>query len=240
MKILITICGRAGSKGIPGKNIKILNGKPLLGYTIEIAQKIAKKYKAKISLSTNDPEIKKVAESYNLFSDYVRPNSLSTDTAGKIDTIKDLILYEEFLISEKYDYVLDLDITSPLRTFDDIEKSFDLMIKNPNAESLFSVNNAQRNPYFNMVELNSDGFYSLVKKVNKDEVLSRQGAPKVFDLNASFYWYKRSFFDLNIKSPVSNKSLIYLMKHICFDLDHDLDFLFLEYLLINKKLDFEL
>ena len=206
MKILITICGRAGSKGIPGKNIKILNGKPLLGYTIEIAQIIAKKYKAKISLSTNDPEIKKVAESYNLFSDYVRSNSLSTDFVGKIDTIKDLIFYEEFLISEKYDYILDLDITSPLRTLDDIEKSFDLMIKNPNAESLFSVNNAQRNPYFNMVELNSDGFYSLVKKVNKDEVLSRQGAPKVFDLNASFYWYKRSFFDLNIKLSVDIKT----------------------------------
>jgi len=60
----------------------------------------------------------------------------------------------------------------------------------------------------------------------------------VYDLNASFYWYKRDFFDMELKSPITNKSLIYEMDHVCFDLDHPVDFLFLEYLLDNKKLDF--
>jgi CMP-N-acetylneuraminic acid synthetase len=70
--------------------------------------------------------------------------------------------------------------------------------------------------------------------------MTRQSSPLVFDLNASFYWYKRSFFDLGEKSTITDKSLIYEMKHICFDLDHPVDFLFMEYLLQNDKLDFEI
>jgi CMP-N-acetylneuraminic acid synthetase len=59
-------------------------------------------------------------------------------------------------------------------------------------------------------------------------------------MNASFYWYRRSFFDSDLKSPITDKSLIFVMDHICFDLDHPIDFLFMEYLLENNKLDFEL
>jgi CMP-N-acetylneuraminic acid synthetase len=70
--------------------------------------------------------------------------------------------------------------------------------------------------------------------------MTRQSAPKVYDLNASFYWYRRSFFELGEKSVITDKSLIYEMNHICFDLDHPLDFLFMEYLINNGKLNFEL
>ena len=91
-----------------------------------------------------------------------------------------------------------------------------------------------------MVEKNSNGFYTLVKTNPDGSVMTRQSAPLVFDLNASFYWYKRSFFDLSEKSAITDKSLIYEMKHVCFDLDHPVDFLFMEYLLQNDKLDFEI
>ncbi len=70
--------------------------------------------------------------------------------------------------------------------------------------------------------------------------MTRQSAPKVYDLNASFYWYRNSFFDSGDKTAITDKSLIYVMDHICFDLDHPVDFLFMEYLLQNNKLDFEL
>ena len=240
MKILITICGRGGSKGIPGKNIKLISGKPLINYTIELTEKVLKKWNAKVALSTDDNAIKKAAENCNLFTEYKRPSNLATDSAGKIDTILDLLIYEESLVGEKYDYILDLDITSPLRTIDDIMESFKLIHENPEANNLFSVNKAQRNPYFNMVEKNPNGFYSLVKKGKGGTVMSRQQSPKVYDLNASFYWYKRTFFDLKLKSPITDKSLIYEMNHICFDLDHTIDFLFMEYLLKNKLLNFEL
>jgi CMP-N,N'-diacetyllegionaminic acid synthase len=240
MKVLITICARGGSKGIPGKNIKPILGKPLINYTIELTQRLINNWDAKVALSTDDPVIKQIAKTCNLHTEYNRPSNLATDKAGKIDTIKDLLIYEETLINEKYDYILDLDITSPLRTSDDIKQSFELLLNTPEAKTLFSVNKAHRNPYFNMVEKDLNGFYTLVKKNKSGTVMSRQRAPQVYDLNASFYWYRRDFFDKNFKSPITNKSLIYVMEHICFDLDYPIDFLFLEYLLKNKKLDFQL
>jgi CMP-N-acetylneuraminic acid synthetase len=91
-----------------------------------------------------------------------------------------------------------------------------------------------------MVEENLSGFYSLVKTNQDGSVMTRQSAPKVYDLNASFYWYRRSFFDSDLKSPITDKSLIFVMNHVCFDLDHPIDFLFMEYLLDNNMLDFEI
>ncbi|MCE4217576.1 acylneuraminate cytidylyltransferase family protein [Pseudarcicella sp. GAP-15] len=240
MNILITICARGGSKGIPGKNIKLIGGKPLIAYTIDLTKKIKTKWNAKVALSTDNMEIKSIASQYEVYSNYSRPEYLASDTAGKIDTIKDLLLYEESLVGFKYDFILDLDITSPFRTLEDLDEAFKLMISTPTAKSLFSVNNASRNPYFNMVEKNPSGFYSLVKTNSDGSVMTRQSAPKVYDLNASFYWYRRSFFDSDLKSPITDKSLIFVMDHVCFDLDHPIDFLFMEYLLDNNKLDFEI
>ena len=240
MNILITLCARGGSKGIPKKNTKNICGKPLIFYSIELANTLILKWKAKVALSTDDNEIKKIAHDAGLFTNYVRPEFLATDSVGKIDTIKDLLLYEEGLINKKYDYILDLDITSPLRTINDVEEALSSLVQNQEALNLFSVNPAARNPYFNMVEENKNGFYSLVKTNLDGSVMTRQSAPKVFELNASFYWYRRSFFDLNLKTAITSKSLIYEVKHICFDLDHPVDFMFMEFLLENNKLDFQL
>lgn len=237
MKILITICARGGSKGIPGKNIKLIADKPLINYSVDIAKKLFEKYGAKIAVSTDDIAIKKTAEDCGIFTEYIRPDFLATDSAGKIDTIKDLMLYEESLIGNLYDYILDLDVTSPLRTFEDLEKAFE-MIRASEAITLFSVNPAARNPYFNMVEEKENGFYALVKTNPDGSVMTRQSAPKVYDLNASFYWYKRAFFDTGLKTPITDKSIVYVMPHICFDLDHGIDFDFMEYLFNQGKLDF--
>ena len=238
MKILITLCARGGSKGIPGKNIKLLAGKPLINYTIEIAKAFAENFSTKISLSTDDIAIKIVAQESGLVTNYSRPAELANDTAGKVDTIKHLLLYEEDLANEKYDFILDLDVTSPLRTIDDLIRAFEIIREDYHALSLFSVNSAARNPYFNMVEQQANSYYDLIKKSPNGSVMSRQEAPAVYDLNASFYFYKRAFFDMDLKSPITTSSLIYKMNHLCFDLDHLIDFDFLEHLLLNDKLDF--
>ncbi len=238
MKVLITICARGGSKGIPGKNIKPLNDIPLIAYTIKVAQQFAEHYDTDISLSTDDVEIKNVASSYGIITGYVRPAQFATDTAGKIDTIFDLLLYQEKKNDINYDYILDLDVTSPLRTLDDLVDAFTLLKNDDDAVNLFSVNYASRNPYFNMVEKKENGYYDLVKK--DGAILSRQTAPKVYDLNASFYFYKRLFFSEGLKTVFTDHSLIYLMPHLCFDLDHIIDFEFLNFLLSNNKLDFSI
>ena len=237
---LITICARGGSKGIIQKNIKTINSKPLIEYSIQIARQFAIINNAKLALSTDDVEIKAVAGKLGLITEYNRPNYLATDSAGKIETIKDLVIYEESLVNFKYDFILDLDVTSPLRTLSDLKNAFEILKHNKRALNIFSVNDAARNPYFNMVEENSEGFVSIVKSTHGIKPFTRQSAPKVYELNASFYWYRREFFDLGFRSAITDNSLIYKMDHICFDLDHPVDFLFMEYLLENDKLDFEL
>jgi CMP-N-acetylneuraminic acid synthetase len=167
---------------------------------------------------------------------YKRPIDLSTDTAGKIDTIYDLVIFHEKLKGIRYEYILDLDVTSPLRTIDDLNQAFEILKQDKNALNIFSVNKASKNPYFNMVEQKEDGYYELSKK---GDFLTRQSAKPVFELNASFYFYRRNFFDSELRKVINENSLIYEMKHICFDLDHPIDFEFMSYLIENNKLDFK-
>ena len=237
MELLITLCARGGSKGIPGKNIRMINGQPLIALSINIAKSFASKYIADIALSTDSEEIKNTAGLFGISTNYERPLALSGDSAGKLDTILDLLRFEELQRNKKYDYVLDLDITSPLRNVQDLEEAFLKLQLDENAWNIFSVNVANRNPYFNMVEQQPNGYYGLIKT---GSFLTRQSAPHVYDLNASFYFFRRAFFDLVQRSTINDRSLIYVMPHICFDLDHPIDFDFMEYLMTNNKLGFDL
>ncbi len=239
MKILITLCARGGSKGIPGKNIRPLNGKPLIAYSIETAKKFAEKYDATIALSTDSLEIIAVCENYGLSTEYIRPEILASDTAGKIDALKDVLEYQENKTGIKFDYLLDLDVTAPLRTLQDLEEAFDIILKDADANNLYSVSPGHKNPYFNMVEQKADGYYA-VSKTPITPIKSRQTAPKVYELNASFYFYRRSFFEKGYVTTLTDKSLIYEVNHTCFDLDEELDFEFLSFLLKENKLDFKI
>jgi CMP-N-acetylneuraminic acid synthetase len=240
MNILITICARGGSKGIPGKNIKLINGIPLIGYTINTSKAFKECFNSvDIALSTDATEIKKVAHDFGINTSYLRPDTLAGDTVGKIDAIKDVLEYYEKSNNIKYDYVLDLDVTSPLRTVDDLKSAFEILQSNSSAINIFSVSPASRSPYFNMVEIKENGFYAQVIRPSTS-VFSRQAAPKVFDMNASFYFYKRAFFDLGYKGAITDKSLIYEVPHLCFDLDHPIDMEFLSFLLEKNKLGFSI
>jgi len=240
MSVLITICARGGSKGIPGKNIKLLNQKPLIGYTIDTANKFQQNVKdTDIALSTDSQDIKRVAESYGLRTTYTRPEIFAGDTAGKIDAITDVLRYYQQDFGKQYDYILDLDVTSPLRNLGDLLAGFEQLKNNPEAVNLFSVSPASRSPYFNMVEQKSNGFYAQVK-IPETEIFARQSAPAVYDINGSFYFYRKSFFEQGYKGAITNKSLVYVVQHICFDLDYPIDFEFLSFLITNNKLDFEL
>lgn len=236
-RTLITICARGGSKGIPKKNIKLLNGVPLIGYTIDFAKKYAAMRGADIALSTDDPEIKVTAAEFGLSTGYTRPEIFAGDLAGKVDAISDLLKYEQAVRSCLYDYVIDLDVTSPIRTTEDVTFAMEQLKGNDRALNIFSVNLANRNPYFNMVEQHEDGFYRVVKPLAA--IKSRQTAPVVYDMNASFYIFKRAFFEENCKSTTTDRSLAYVMNHICFDLDHTHDFIVMDVLLRNKVISLQ-
>ena len=237
MNILITICARGGSKGVPGKNIKEINGKPLIVYTFEQATNFAELHNVDIQLSTDDEKIVKILMDIGYSTEYRRPVELATDKAGKIDAIKDAWKFAELKFKKDYDYVIDLDLTSPLRTISDLNDALNTLILHENALNIFSVNEANRNPYFNMVEETQDGYYKVVK--NAETILSRQMTPKVYDMNASFYIFSREFMEGNYTSSTTEKSLAFIMDHICFDIDHPIDFEIMDYLISSRKLGFE-
>ncbi|MDA9106957.1 acylneuraminate cytidylyltransferase family protein [Flavobacteriaceae bacterium] len=233
MNILITICARGGSKGIPKKNILKLGNHPLIYYSIKIAQEFLVNRKGKIALSTDCNEIKKVASFYGLDSNYIRSEKLSNDKAGKISAIKDILKFQEKELNEKFDVILDLDVTSPLRTLNDLNSALEILLSDANANNLISVSPANRNPYFNMVEKRGSYFFK-VKDIHNFK--SRQVAPEVFDLNASFYFYNRGFFDQNNDSVFTDKTLVYNVPHLCFDIDEPIDLEFMSFLLEKNKL----
>lgn len=231
--ILVTICARGGSKGIPGKNIKAVGGRPLLAYTADKAKRFAESVRADIGVSTDSPAILDVARAEGLPTDYVRPESLAGDTIGKPHAIKDLMLYCERKHGKRYDYVVDLDVTSPIRTGSDIAACLKLMEDNPGTLTVFSVNPCGRNPYFNMVEEKDNGYYNLVKQ---SDATSRQGSPQVYDINGSIYVYSRESLDCDNPRAVTDRTLVYVMDHICFDLDEPSDYDYLTFLVETGRL----
>ena len=233
MNILITICARGGSKGIPGKNIKLVGDRPLLAYTADVAKRFADKHDAKIILSTDSAEILNVGRDCGLDCDYTRPDYLANDTCGKPDAIKDALVWAEGKYDTVFDYIIDLDVTSPIRTLADVEGCLSLLSADKEALTIFSVNPCARNPYFNMVEEGPDGYY---KVVLGGRYTTRQSAPKVYDMNASIYVYRRDALLCDAPRAVTPKSLVYVMDHICFDLDEPADYDYLSYLIDTGRI----
>lgn len=232
-RLLITICARGGSKGIPGKNIKKIAGRPLLDYTASTALKFAHKHQADIILSTDSEDIRKIGMQCGLPTDYIRPGYLANDTCGKPDAIKDALEYAERQNKCKYDMIIDLDVTSPIRTIEDIEHCIVMMEQHPKALTIFSVNPCARNPYFNMVQQRPDGYYGVVLG---GMYTTRQSAPKVYDMNASIYVYRPEALKPEHPRAVTDRSLAYVMNHICFDLDEPADFDYLSFLVETGRL----
>lgn len=225
--LLITICARGGSRGLRGKNIRELFGKPLIAYTIQQAKQWGRG--KHIVVSTDSEEIAKIAKARGAEVPFMRPQELASNTAGKVASIKHALISCEKIFGETYESVMDLDVTSPVRKIEDLENAYKLFLeKKP--KTLFSVVPAHRNPYFNMVEEGKDGKVHLCKEGN---FARRQDAPKVYDMNASIYVYDRKFLlEEETESAISDNSIIYLMEDVSrTDIDSELDFLFLEFLI---------
>jgi len=237
MNYLLTICARGGSKGIPGKNIKEIAGKPLIAYSIITAKKFLEKHSGILTLSTDSTVIRQVAAEHGLQTNYLRPPAFATDTVSKTPALKDILKYEEERTGIDFDYLIDLDLTSPLRSVEDIENALKTIEANKDAINLVTVSPPHRNPYFNMLEQKEDGFFDVSKKL-KQPIFSRQQAPLVYDMNSSFYIFSKKYFSGNYKGSITDSTLIYEIPHICFDVDTPLDFEYMEMVISTKKWTF--
>ena len=229
--ILCTICARGGSKGVKNKNIRELMGKPLIAYTIEQA-KASKLFKY-IVVSTDSDEIANIAKEYGAEVFFKRNAEMASDTAGKLDVIKDAFRRSEEYYNTPFDYLVDLDATAPLRNIEDIINSFKQFKENDN-DNLITAMPSRRSPYFNLVEQDKNYNVYLSKKL-ETPILRRQDAPKTYDMNASIYIWKRDAI-LNENSIFLEKTGLYVMpEERSIDIDSELDFKFVEFLIREKN-----
>jgi CMP-N,N'-diacetyllegionaminic acid synthase len=230
-KVLCTICARGGSKGVKNKNIRSLLGKPLIAYTIEQAQQ--SKLFEHIVISTDSDEIAKISQEYGAEVFFKRSDEMASDTAGKLDVIKDAFVRSEAHYNTEFDYLVDIDATAPLREVKDIIHAYKLC-HDENYDNVITAMPARRSPYFNQVEVINDKV-NLSKKLDK-AIVRRQDSPNCYDMNASIYVWNRETI-LNEKILFLDKTGLYVMpEERSIDIDSELDFKFVEFLMKEKLL----
>lgn len=223
MNILFTICGRAGSKGIKNKNIRDFLGKPLPFYTLSAIDLYLKKYNVNsdVVVNTDSSELISMMKNNNIRDVEIieRTEELSGDLVGKVDVIEDCLSKMESRMNCKYDMVVDCDITSPLRTVQDIYNLIKVQ-SDTKADGTTSVTTSRRNPYFNQVKKTDNGY----KLVIQSDFTCRQQAPEIFDMNASLYAYKPDFLRSKRDILDGHCEIIEMKDTGVLDLDHVEDF----------------
>ena len=229
--ILATICCRGGSKGVPGKNIKLLKGKPLIAHTIEAAK--GSSLIDELIISTDDEEIAAVAKQYGANVPFMRPNDLATDTASKWPVFIHAVEAYERLTGKTVEYLVDLDVTVPLKTAQDIDGAIRLAMNNTDTDVVITGYEPERNPYFNMMEVKENGFAEIVKMGEKP-IVRRQDAPQVYSLTPAAYVVRKSaLYEFEHWSKA--KCRIHpIPRERAIDIDTDIDFKIVEFLMENN------
>lgn len=185
MKPLFIIPARGGSKGIPGKNIKLLAGRPLLSYTVEVAKEVCGGQTGRIILSTDSGDIARCGRGCGLTVDYMRPASLGLDTTSSREVILDVMDWVDSRGTPGYDCVVLLQPTSPLRTASDITGTMLAYEADGEADMAVSVCESDANPYYNLFETSPDGTLHVCK--GDGLFTRRQDIPKVWEYNGAVY-----------------------------------------------------
>jgi len=224
LKIICVICARGQSKGLPRKNIIKLKGKPLIIHTLEVAQKC--ELIDDIVVSTDDDEIIEVLKEHGYKVPFKRPDELATDEISIYPVLKNAIEWAQNNWNKDWDLLLDLQVTSPYRLVEDIEKAVEILVAN-DYDNLFSVSPATNNPYFNLVEQNKTGEITLSKQLKK-EIYRRQDAPEVYAINGSIYiWKLKKFMEKDFL--IDKNTGIYIMpRERSIDIDEEIDLRILE------------
>lgn len=231
MKILYLIPARGGSKGVPGKNTRLLAGEPLINHSIKIALGISESPED-VVVSTDSVEIAEIARKAGASVPFIRPAELATDTAGSREVIIHAL---EFLKKEgkDYDAVVLLQPTSPFRKREDIIRALEIF-RESNPDMVVSVREARTNPYYNAYEVTSEGTLNISK--GDGSITRRQDAPPVWEFDGSIYVINPdsienypSLVRMQKIMPVENSS------EINIDIDSEIDFKICELLASRLK-----
>lgn len=230
--ILATICCRGGSKGVPGKNIKELKGKPLIAYTIKSAK--ASIFIKDLIVSTDDKRIADIAKEYGASVPFMRPPDLAGDTTSKWPVFIHAVEEYEKLTGKTVDYLVDLDVTVPLKTAKDIDGAIQLALSNTDTDVVITGYQPERNPYFNMMEVKENGLAEIVKKTDRP-IVRRQDAPLVYSLTPAAYVIKKSALYEYEHWSKAKCRIHPIPRERAVDIDTEIDFKIVEFLMDYHK-----
>lgn len=232
VKVLAIIPARGGSKGVPRKNIRVLAGKPLIAWTIEMA--LVCSIVDRVIVSTDDIEIANVAREYGAKVPFIRPARLAQDTSPDLPVCQ----YALNWLADNEDYFPDIVVwlrpTAPLRIVQDVETATQLLIET-GADSVRSVSLVEHHPYW-MKRLNDDRLMPFVNGIDENKYYRRQLLPPVYRLNGAV--------DVAWRKTVMEKGFLYggdmrgyvMPAERSIDLDSELDFVLAEFLLRRREL----
>ena len=227
MKAVAFIFARGGSKGLPGKNIRPLNGKPLIAWSIEHALAVPRI--DRVIVSTDSDEIAELARQYGAEVPFMRPAELAGDNSPEWLAWRHALNYLKESTGALPEVMVSVPTTAPLRLPIDIENCLD-MYKKGNADMVITVTDAHRSPYFNMVKTDADGSVGLVNPP-QSTIARRQDAPVVYDMatvcyvaNPEFVMAHDSIFEGRVKA-------VHVPTERAIDIDTLLDFQIVESLL---------
>ena len=230
MSTVACIFARAGSKGMPNKNIQTFNGKPLISWAVELALEV--KQINEVFVSTDSEEIAEIARIAGATIPFIRPSELATDTSPEWHSWQHFIQFLADKAGRLPEVFLSLPATSPLRSTIDIENCLN-EFKKGRADFVVGITPSERNPYFNMVKKGEDNQVNLV--IQQGEKYSRrQDTPEIFDLTTVCYVGKPSII-LTKNSIFEGKVAgVEIPRERAIDIDTELDFQIAEFLFKSK------
>jgi len=227
---LCTICVRGGSKGVLGKNARLLAGLPLVSHSIR--QAFDSGLFEYIAVSSDDMILLDLARNEGAIA-IKRPEGLAGDLSPKLPAILHALEQVEKLSQLEFSTLVDLDSTSPLRLTADIVGAVNLLESN-RLSSVFTASEARRSPYFNQVMKHSGGTWGVVLE-GKSQVFRRQDAPNTFDMNAAVYVWNRDEFLKNPKIFYQATEMFEMPAERSLDIDSELDFELVSYLMSKRE-----
>jgi CMP-N-acetylneuraminic acid synthetase len=231
MNITCVIGARGGSKGVAGKNFRPLLGKPLIAWSIE--QALACPEIRRVVVSTDSEAIAEVSRAAGAHVPFMRPAELANDTAGKWEVWQHALAATDAHFSDDpIDLFVDLDCTSPLRDVADISRAI-AQFQAASVDAVFSVCEARKNPYFNMLELDENGCLRICKQLPRP-IVRRQDAPAVYEHVASIYVLSPDYLRRGT-GLLSGRTQGYdIGSAKSLDIDSEFDFELVEYLMRKR------